>query len=210
MPLSKEFKFGDARLAIWSIEEEQDELEELLSSKRQQESMPELNSKRSKEWLSVRCLLSELLGGADYRGLYKDKHGKPHLEESELEISISHSHGQAAAIISPKLVGIDIQKRVPKIKSIAHKFVSDLEQGFTSMDNINQLHVTWGAKESLYKAYGRKELDFKTHIIIEPYQYAEPFGAYLARVEKDDSRIKFAVEYRILSDFILVYAEETT
>ena len=87
-----------------------------------------------------------------------------------VEISISHTRAWAAAIISDAKVGTDIQVRVDKIDRIAHKFMSSRE-----MENINPLrkisfyHVYWGAKECLYKAYGRRKLDFKNHILIHPF-----------------------------------------
>ena len=36
---------------------------------------------------------------------------------------------------------------------------------------MEHLSVYWGAKEALYKAYGRKKLEFKQHILVEPFKY---------------------------------------
>ena len=88
-------------------------------------------------------------------------------ENSLYEISISHSRELTSVMASPRLVGVDIQKLVGKIDRIASKFMTGVEmECLDEKYRLEHLHVFWGAKEALYKAYGRKQLDFRQHIFV--------------------------------------------
>ena len=81
---------------------------------------------RKSEWLSVRVLLKELTG-SEPDILYHDN-GAPYLPESSLHISISHTKGFAAVLLSPnKPVGIDIEYRSERIHRIKSRFLSETE-----------------------------------------------------------------------------------
>ena len=72
------------------------------------------------------------------------------------------------------------------------------------------MHFYWGAKEALYKAYGRRELDFREHIIIEPFDLNSPEGEMRGRITKGDFSANYQLKYRSVQDFVLVYAWELT
>ena len=98
----------------------------------------------------------------------KDEFGKPFIPDSDYHISISHSHEMAAVLASPISCGVDIQYPVEKIRRLVPKFCSSEElKETTRPDGLQTMHVIWGAKECIYKAYGRKAIDYRKHIAIE-------------------------------------------
>jgi phosphopantetheinyl transferase len=107
--------------------------------------------------------------------LIYDAFGKPHLTDGRF-ISITHSFIFTAIIISKNVpVGIDIEKQRDKILKIAHKFTPIQEYNTIANADalISKLTIVWGAKESLYKIYGKKKLLFLHHIYIEDFKFAD-------------------------------------
>ena len=163
------------KVLIWKIEESISKLQEgiVLS----ENSTTRLNSMKSelhqKGFVSIRHLLKEV-GYTDADLIY-DEYGKPHLKDGKF-ISITHSYNFTAIIVSDDLhVGIDIEKQREKILKIAHKFTPFEEyKTIANVDAlISKLTIVWGAKESLYKIYGKKKLLFLHHIYIEDFRFAD-------------------------------------
>ena len=163
------------KVLIWKIEESISKLQEgiVLS----ENSTTRLNSMKSqlhqRGFLSIRHLLKEV--GYTDADLFYDEFGKPHLKNGKY-ISITHSFTFSAIIVSDKFhVGIDIEKQREKILKIAHKFTPFEE--YKTIGNvaalISKLTIVWGAKESLYKIYGKKKLLFLHHIYIEDFKFAD-------------------------------------
>ncbi len=198
--------FGE--VGIWEITEGENYFQQrLVLTEEEEAQLAVIKGRRRTEWLAARQLL-HLMSGRDRRAsFYKDENGKPHLHNANYQISISHSHSMAAAITAPVAVGIDIQFLVPKIERIAHKFLSEQERIHISSElRIEQLHVYWGAKEALYKAYGRKQLDLCRHILIEPFNLDYEAGYCEGRILKDDFLATFNIHYEKIGRYILVYA----
>lgn len=197
-------------LGLWNIEEEEEWfLHQLLLSPMELRQLSRMKGRRRTEWLAVRQLVHAMSGRKKRGAFVKDEFGKPHLENSSYHISISHSETLAAAIAGPVPVGIDIQKIVPKITRIAHKFLREEERAIITPHNlIEHMHFYWGAKEALYKAYGRRELDFREHIFIEPFRLDAPEGQMRGRVTKGNFSADYQLNYRNVQDFVLVYARE--
>ena len=163
------------KVLIWKIEESISKLQEgiVLS----ENSTTRLNSMKSqlhqRGFLSIRHLLKEV--GYTDADLFYDEFGKPHLKNGTY-ISITHSFTFTAIIVSDELhVGIDIEKQREKILKIAHKFTPFEEyKTIANVDAlISKLTIVWGAKESLYKIYGKKKLLFLHHIYIEDFKFAD-------------------------------------
>ena len=163
------------KVLIWKIEESTSKLQEgIVLSKN---STTRLNSMKSqlhqRGFLSIRHLLKE--AGYTDADLIYDEFGKPHLKNGKF-ISITHSFTFTAIIVSDKFhVGIDIEKQREKILKIAHKFTPFEEyKTIANVDAlISKLTIVWGAKESLYKIYGKKKLLFLHHIYIEDFKFAD-------------------------------------
>ncbi|MCD8440367.1 4'-phosphopantetheinyl transferase superfamily protein [Tenacibaculum finnmarkense] len=174
MPVHKTITINsNTNVLIWKIEESFDELSENITLNKR--SINRLNSMKSdlhrKGFLSVRQLLKQ----ANYTDddLIYDEFGKPHLKDGKF-ISITHSFIFSAIIISDdKPVGIDIEKQRDKIVKIAPKFTPI--EAYKSIANhsalVSKLTIVWGAKESLYKIYGKKKLHFLKNIYIDDFSF---------------------------------------
>jgi phosphopantetheinyl transferase len=163
------------KVLIWKIEESISELQDSITLS--ENSATRLHSMKSelhqKGFLSIRHLLKEI-GYTDADLIY-DEFGKPHLKDGKF-ISITHSFIFTAIIISNNTpVGIDIEKQRDKILKIAHKFTPIQEYKTIANTDalISKLTIVWGAKESLYKIYGKKKLLFLHHIYIEDFKFAD-------------------------------------
>ena len=165
----------ETKVFIWKIEESIDALKAGVSLT--EKNKIRFNSMKSdlhqKGFLSIRHLLKEInLTDAD---LMYDEFGKPHLDKGRY-ISITHSFNFTAIIYSTeKEVGIDIEKQRDKILKIAHKF-TPIEEYKTIANAdalISKLTIVWGAKESLYKIYGKKKLLFLRDIYVADFKFAD-------------------------------------
>lgn len=211
MPLKFHRKLQpEGELGLWTIAEpEVFFLEQLLLSKREEEYIAEMKGHRRLEWLAGRWLLHKMSGRMERGACIKDEFGKPHLEGSLYEISISHSRELVAVMAAPRSVGVDIQKLVGKIERLAHKYMRPEElASLEEASRLEHLHVYWGAKECLYKAYGRRQLDFRAHIHIDPFAYDLQNGRCTGKVQKDAYECFFELYYEMIEDFMLVYALE--
>lgn len=207
MPLVVQKEIDDSTsLAIWKIEEEESFFQNQMNlNQHEQKRLAEIKGHRRLEWLAGRFLICNL-NGTKEPGISVDEYGKPHLFNKHL--SISHSRSYAAAIISEHSCGIDIQHIVAKIERIAYKFMREQElDSLEEETRLAQLHVYWGAKECLYKSYGRRQLDFKAHIHVKPFKYIEEDGIK-GRVLKNNFKAFYKLRYERREDYMLVYAIE--
>ena len=176
MPLYKTIRVNDfTKVLVWKIEESLEDLTvgiELTElSKKRVEIMKSVLHQQG--FMSIRQLLKQV-GYVDADVFY-DEFGKPHLKDKNY-LSISHSFTFTAIIISEKKpVGIDVEKQRDKIVKIAHKF-TPIEEYNTIANHealVSKLTIVWGAKESLYKIYGKKKLQFIHHIYIEDFSFID-------------------------------------
>ena len=95
--------------------------------------------------------------------------------------------------------GCDIQVLTEKMPRIAHKFLNEPEKSYVESrpksEHLDLLHLFWTAKESLYKAYGLKELDFRKNIFVENIQWDRLNGEGSGWVVKGDSRLRFRLVF---------------
>ena len=209
MPLLMHKKIEpEGELGIWKIEEPELFFEDGLEfSAAEQQQVRQLRGRRRIEWLATRHLLHEMSGREVRGAVLKDAYGKPHLENSTWHISMSHSHDLAAAIASPAPVGVDVQYLVGKITRIASKFMRAEElESLEDATRIEHLHVYWGAKECLYKIYGRRELDFREHLHIAPFDYDPEGGSAKGEIIKGVFHQKLTVRYEMHGDYLLTWA----
>jgi len=199
MPVVFSKKINDHTiLGVWKIEETEAQLLAGLQLKQHELEVIETlgNTKRALHWLSTRVLLRTMLNTSDYIDCKMDDHGKPYLVNSDTHISLSHSYDYAAVIIGKeKKVGVDIELIKMKIKSIKHKFLSDVELAQKQIgDNTNGLYVCWCAKEAIYKWHGKKGLEFKRDIHIKPFKLKDE-GNLTALVELPEGTRELEVNY---------------
>jgi phosphopantetheinyl transferase (holo-ACP synthase) len=198
------------KVGIWKIEETAEELSvrARLSSAEEAQFTSFRSETRKKQWLSYRILLNEMLPG-NPPFLQYDEFGKPVLKESGLFLSISHSGDYAAVIISKiHPVGIDIERITDRIERIRSKFlVPEEEQRLGEVNRLEKLYVAWGAKESLYKIYGRPEVELQRDIFIESFTYlCTGKGQCCGRMKTPEGDELYTVFYERIDGYMLVYA----
>jgi 4'-phosphopantetheinyl transferase len=168
-----------------------------------------LSHRKKLEWLSSRFLLHHMSGRETRGACYKDEYGKPHLSGSRYQISLSHSRDLTAVIAAPHRVGIDIQHRVEKINRIASRFMSEEELSRSgNPPDIDILHYHWGAKECIFKAYGRKSVDFRRDIKVLTFVPTEKDFSFYAEFQKEGISSHYHLTKKIIDHAILVYAIE--
>ena len=72
----------------------------------------------------------------------------------ELDVSITHSHGKAAALAGYGLCGIDIQHLTTTLFKVKDRYCSDIEAGIldaSGKEELAQLGMLWVAKEAVRK-----------------------------------------------------------
>lgn len=198
----------EGRLGLWAIEESEEALLGRLDlSEWEQQQLAGLKGAKRLEFLSVRLLVHELSGDRTRAPIEKDTFGKPFIPGSHWSVSLSHSGAFSAALLAPGEIGIDVQRLVDKIGRIAHKFVSKEEIPFLDTAHyLEHLHVYWGAKEAIYKAYGKKALDFCHHIKINPFPFDSKGGFFQGQLRKGSVVMHFRLCYRLKDDYMLVWA----
>ena len=88
------------------------------------------DEERSLHWLSSRVLIRHMLHTTHFIDLQADEYGKPFLGNFDYKLSISHSEGRVAVILSDKEVGIDIQHVTSRILDIYSRFCTKPETDF--------------------------------------------------------------------------------
>ncbi|MBX2815430.1 MAG: 4'-phosphopantetheinyl transferase superfamily protein [Saprospiraceae bacterium] len=205
MPILFNQKEDSVQLAVWQITEEEPYFLDRLGLT--PSSIAHLKGKRRLEWLASRMLLVDVLPDDLNSTLLKDDFGKPYLQDhAHIQVSLSHTTGYAALAISAQPVGVDIQRPVDKITRIAHKFLNSTELAYHDPMTVEQLHVYWGAKETLYKIYGRGRVEFRRHLALSPLDLETK--TILGRIEMPDHQTTVMCRYAITHDFILVYGYE--
>lgn len=197
----------DFRWGIWKVEETEEALLACFSDKANYlEQLSRFKAPHRRiEWLAVRVLLAYLMGG-DAEVAYMPN-GRPYLVGNQFSLSISHTKGYVAVLLSSSssLVGIDIEQTGDRVRKVAHKFIGPNEV-ISSYDNsdIWSLLLHWSAKESLFKCLDTPEVDFIQHLHIHPFQ-VQASGSFLAHETRTPSTHEYTVYYLLHPDFVLTY-----
>jgi phosphopantetheinyl transferase len=210
MPLLLRKNIADeTSLSIWKIEETPEWFKSQL--KLDDRELLFINSvkhpKRKLHWLSSRMLLRLLLNNPEILiQLEMDENGKPVVKNFPVNISISHSADLSALMLSEKNnVGIDIEKMDDKIKRIQNKFLRiDELKNISPSNSIEHMYVYWCAKEAMYKWHGRKQLDFKEHLFVEPFEYSVS-GKMKCEIRKNDFSAKLEICYEKVGEYMMAY-----
>jgi len=202
---------NNSTIGLWEITETADDLFSQIKLNSEEKELYEgfRNDLRKRHWLSYRNLLKELVPPEEYSHVNYDEFGKPYLQYNSHHLSVSHSGKFSAAIINKKFpVGIDIEITHPKIHKIVHKFLTEDEMKNISPENhTDSLYVCWGAKEALYKLYGKRNLLFQENILLKPFKYSGK-GELAGTVRTDDFNKDFILYYEKIEDYMMVYVTE--
>ncbi len=158
-------------VAVWKITESVDELQSQLTL--QESELIRLNSfrldKRKLEFLATRCLLKEVLHEDPVISYLES--GRPVLQNSNYNLSISHTKGYAAVALSnTKFSGIDIEHPSERVVKVYDRFVSKEENQFIPKDKELQYYtLIWCLKEAMYKVFDEKSIVFNRDLKCYPF-----------------------------------------
>jgi len=202
---------------VWKITEPwQEMLESLRGNDFYSRNIEKIQSdKRKQEWLAVRLLLKNMSGDEVYID-YKNN-GAPVLQGGTSSISISHTMGFAAIILSENQnPGIDIEYHSGRALKLREKYLGEKElEMFDSLrdnlqadnDKLSKLAtICWCAKETAYKALQQTEVDFIDHLHIQPFIFSGN-GILALKETKTTSRQTFYINYQITEDYVLTWKE---
>lgn len=206
MPLIKIQNMGkQSAWAIWFISEEEQEFTSLMEERPDSTIM---NFTKRLEWLAGRALLRQLSEhvGIDYVGTTKDEFGKPFLIKHPHHISLTHSFPYVAAQIDLQdEIGIDLEQPKSKLLTIAHRILSPTELMDAGHDVIKHC-VYWCAKETMYKAYGKKGLHFSNQLQVKPFVLLNAGDIY-GRINANEISRDLTMTYLIQPDYVLVHTK---
>jgi len=211
MPLSREVTLADGiRVAIWQITESAGEIRAKIDLDQLEEEvlLTYTHEQRKRQWLASRAAVKHLVHPAPANLTY-DQHGKPHLVKGTGFISISHSGDYAAAVSGMNsAVGIDIEQIRDRIERVQQRFLSVAELDcLGNTHRLEELYVHWGAKEALYKLYGKPEVDFKKDIYIHPFDYlCNMPGNCTATLTAPGFTAEYRLVYEKIGAYMLVVA----
>jgi phosphopantetheinyl transferase len=217
----------NTKLAVWQIEEDETFFLEKVSLQRSI-----THPHKRLQHLAGRYLLRYLFTDFPDEEIEIASTRKPFLPDEQYHFSISHCGNFAAAIVSKnERVGIDIELISDKVAKIAHKFLNDTEKTLvnsqwsivngaeasdkrqmarsnnaeTALITIDQLQLTlfWCAKETVYKWWGRGEVDFKNHIYLHNVEIAErTFTAAFTKLAMPELLI---INYHVFDNLCLTF-----
>jgi len=196
-------------LGVWKIEEDLDTLLDLvvLDSDEKKKYKGFSSNSRKLEFLSVRALLSELIGN-DAKIVY-NKNNKPFLKDGSRFISISHSYKLTAILLSTnEKVGIDLEYMSTNIAAIAFKFLNRKEKVAKEQEERRyHLYIHWCAKEALYKICDKEGISIKKNITIEPFKVKES-GEIRGQVHTDKINESFDLYYSKYDNYAIVWTKK--
>lgn len=204
MPLVYQQNINEStRLGVWHIEED-----ESFFLGRVPLGRSITHPRKRLQHLAGRLLLSELFPAFPVDLIRIADTRRPFLDDDVFHFSISHGGDYAAALVSTtQRVGVDIEIPHNKIEKLSGKFLSPEEKnliGAWQVDNVRQLTLAWSIKESLFKWYGRSEMDFRKHLqILNTGHEGEWFTADCI-VSKHEAR-ELTVRGRLLHGYVLTY-----
>ncbi len=207
--ISKHFLSADTILGVWKIEEDlQSLLEQVqLSADDKKKFRTFRSNSRKTEFLSVRALLAEVLG-PDARIVY-NKNNKPFLKDGSHFISISHSHGLTAILLSKtEKVGIDLEYMSANITAFAFKFLNRKEKVIRDREKKKyHLYIHWCAKEALYKICDKEGINIRRDITVEPFDLHDS-GEITGKVRTDRIDEVFDLWYTRYDNYAIVWTKK--
>lgn len=214
----------NTKLAIWQIDEDESFFLEKVTLQRSI-----THPHKRLQHLAGRYLLRYLFTDFPNEEIEIASTRKPFLPDEQYHFSISHCGNFAAAIVSKnERVGIDIELITDKVAKIAHKFLNEEEKILVNSQSsmvsneiknggsvlpltldrrpsiIDQkLTLFWCAKETVYKWWGKGEVDFKNHIQLHSINVTEP--TFKATFTKLTEPQLLTIHYQMFDNLCLTF-----
>ena len=173
MPFFQQLHIADTHVYTWQLTETVAQLSSGLTlTQTEQERLTTLHSeKKQREFLAIRHLLQQAQLPTIVR--YYTSEGKPQLKGQY--ISISHSHDFVMIALSPRPIGIDIERGTPRILRLAPRFTP--WQAPSDMDELTQIQAytqLWTIKEALYKVTNLPSVRFYEDLQVPHFEPLAP------------------------------------
>lgn len=204
---TKELEDTRTRIGVWHITEDEQTLKTLASVPT--DEMEEIsfisNESLRKQKLAVRALLCEMFGEKVY--LSHHDNGKPYIENSVTNVSITHTPEYVAVILDDNEdVGIDMESLARDFSAVERKALSEDEIEDLDDDKKNeQLAIYWCAKEAIFKRISSYGVDFAEQIEVERFRPRGEGELEATFIHKDGYEEEFDLEYTTFDNHILVW-----
>jgi phosphopantetheinyl transferase len=198
---------NEAVIGVWQITETEEEL--IALSATPSDELEEISFIASeslrKQRLAVRALLNELFDEKVY--LSHHDNGKPYIENSAVNISITHTAKYVAVILHDEEdVGIDIESLDRDFSAVESKALSEEERDDLDDDRKSeQLAIYWCAKEAIFKRVSVYNVDFAEQIEVERFRPRGEGELEATFIDKDGEETEFALEYMTFDRHVLVW-----
>ena len=198
---------NDARIYLWEITETEEEL--LRDTAVPDDELEELKYIKSealrKEKLATRALLNHIFPEKLYLGHHDN--GKPFLQNTAMEISISHTERFVAILIHPdEDLGIDIESLDRDFSAVEKKALSEDEiDDLSDKKRTLQLAIYWCAKEAIFKRMSISGVDFAEQIEIERFNPHDDGELEATFTHKDGTEIELELEYEVVDNHVMVW-----
>lgn len=212
MPIIHKEYIGDhGVLGVWKITESLEELLEMIEFSDSDHKVFEQfkNKSRQAHWLSYRLAIRRIMGDITSMEFYYDVHGKLHFKNHQYNLSVTHSGDYSAVIISNRYnVGIDLELISDRIEGLEGKFMNATEQKrLPEKNRETYLTAFWGAKEALFKLYGKRELQFGENIFIDFKEIADK-GSFHGKIKSSNFERDYLINYSIFDGYMLVHSSD--
>lgn len=207
--ITKHYLNKDTVIGVWKIEEDLAALTEMVDMSPEDQKRYEIfrSTSRKMEFLSVRTLLSEMMG-REVRIVY-NKNNKPFIKDGSHFISITHSNKLTAILMSRyERVGIDLEYMRVNINAFASKFLNKREKITRRWaDRTYHLYIHWCAKEAIYKICDKEGINIVNDISIEPFEVHES-GEIRGSVKNERIDDQFTLYYSKYDNYTIVWTKK--
>lgn len=192
--------------SLWSVQESAEFFKAALEpTALDMDHLDQWHPRRQLEWLSGRYLVHQFMD-IDLVDLQVEPHGKPCFANSDVHISISHTKGLVGLQYHQKPIGLDLQINTDKIHRVASKFCTDNDYNLLGrlFDKERIEHITWGYKEAVYKAFGKGQVSYKDHIVLEHVEAKGAIPRLHIRLIQDGFSLSYSGRIRKFGPYHMV------
>lgn len=161
------------QIYVWKITSTLDDLQTnpIVSPAELEELTHIISEKRKIEFLACRIALKRLFN--NQLELKHHSSGQPYIKEVD-HISISHSNKHIAIAFGEENIGIDIERPQEKMLKLIPRILSEKEyKEFQKNPSVENACKLWGAKESVLKYIGDKNLNYRNDIKISTKEFTK-------------------------------------
>lgn len=196
-----------SKIGVWQITETEEEFRSLTSipSDEMEEISYIKNVSLRKQKMAARALLDAMFEEKVY--LSHHDNGKPYIENSAVNISITHTDKYVAIILNDTdEVGIDVESLDRDFSAVEKRALSEDEIDDLDDDKRNeQLAIYWCAKEAIYKMMSQYHVDFAEQIEVDDFHPKGEGELSATFTHKDGYEEEVDLQYMTFDRHVLVW-----